>query len=232
MAGKIIRVTSSDGGEFDAYLARPSAGPVPGIVLIQEIFGLTPWVKKISDQFAEHGYLVLAPDMFWRLEPNFVADWATEEERQKGLKFRGEIDHAKGIEDISAAAESLKAMAECNGKIGVTGFCMGGTFAYLAAARLDIDAAVSYYGTQVHEFLGEGSKVTCPMMFHMGDHDDAVSIEDRNRIHAALIGIPNIAIYRYDAGHAFANSDRPDLHLPDVALKAHARTFEVFDQLR
>lgn len=231
MSGEMIKVTAKDGGSFDAYLAKPSSGTGPGVVMIQEIFGISPWIKKIADTFAEQGYVVCAPDMFWRFDPNFVANPAVPEEFQKAFSYLGKINHDTAVDDIEAAGDALKAMPECNGKIGVTGFCMGGTLVYLAAARLEIDAAVAYYGTQVHEYLDEGKNVSCPIIFHMGEHDETFSVEDRNKIHAALIGKPNVAIYMYDAGHAFANSDNPAHHDADAAATAHQRTFELLGGL-
>ena len=124
-----------------------------GIVMLHEILGITLWIEEVADQFASRGYCVVSPDMFWRLEPGFVADYRIPEEREKGMRFRGEIKHDKAVEDISAAIDNLKARPECNGKIAVVGYCMGGTLTYLSAARLNPDAAVVYYGTEV-QFLG------------------------------------------------------------------------------
>ena len=232
MSGQQIKISASDGGEFDAYLALPNLPPAPGIVMLHEIFGVTDWVRETADLFAEHGFCVAAPDMFWRLEPNFVGDHRDSEQREKGIRYKQSIDHDKAMNDIAAVISGLKSMPECNGKVGVTGFCTGGTLTYLAAARLDIDAAVAYYGTQIHEFLGEGKNITCPTVFHMGDKDDHVPQELPNMIRAALIGIPNIAIHMYEAGHAFANTDRLDHYSEVASQKAHARTFDLFDELR
>ena len=155
--GERIKLTASDGsGEFGAYLSPLPAKPGPGIVMLHEILGITPWIEEVADQFAARGYCVAAPDMFWRLEPNFVADYRIPEQREKGLQFRGEINHDKAVEDIVTAIENLQARLECNGKIGVIGFCMGGTLTYLSAARLKPDAAVVYYGTEVQFFLKKG----------------------------------------------------------------------------
>ena len=134
--------------------------------------------------------------------------------------------------DISAVISSLKSMPECNGKVGVTGFCTGGTLTYLAAARLDIDAAVAYYGTQIHEFLDEGKNIACPTVFHMGNKDDHVPQDLPDMMGAAMIGMPNIAMYLYDTGHAFAHTERLDHYSEAASQKAHARTFELFDDLR
>lgn len=200
--------------------------------MLHEIFGVTDWIRKTADRFAEHGFCVAAPDMFWRLEPNFVADFRDPEQREQGIRYKQSIDHHKAMTDIAAVMSSLKSMPECNGKIGVTGFCTGGTLTYLAAARLDIDAAVAYYGTQIHEFLDDGRNITCPSVFHMGEKDDHVPQDLADRVQAALIGIPDIAIYMYEAGHAFAHTERLDHYSAVASQKAHARTFALFDKLR
>lgn len=231
-SGEMIEIAAKDSGTFNAYCAKPADGTGPGIVLIQEIFGITDWIKKMADRFAAQGYVVIAPDMFWRMDPDFVADPSKQEELEKAFGFLQTVDHDKAVEDIDAALSALKALPECNGKVAVSGFCLGGTFTYLAAARLDIDAAIAYYGTQIHEYLDEGKNVTCPMLFHMGEHDDTFSVEDRNKIHGALIGKPNISIYMYDAGHAFANSARPDVHNLAAAEAAHERSFKLLDTLK
>ena len=109
---------------------------------------------------------------------------------------------------------------------------MGGTLAYLAAARLPVDAAVAYYGTSIHKYLDEGSKVKCPLTLHLGDKDHTYKPEDAKEIHAALIGIPHVSIWRYDTGHAFANSDLPSLYSKEHAEKAHGRTVALLGQLK
>ena len=232
MSGQQIKVSASDGGDFDAYLALPAEPSAPGIIMLHEIFGVTDWIRKTADLFAEQGYCVAAPDMFWRLEPNFVADFRDPAQREQGILHKQAIDHDKAMDDIAAVMSSLKSMPECNGKIGVTGFCTGGTLAYLAACHLDVDAAAAYYGTQIHEFLGEGKNITCPTIFHMGDKDDHVPRDLPELVRAAVAGVPKISIYSYDAGHAFAHTERLDHYSEDASLTAHARTFALFDELR
>jgi len=113
----------------------------------------------------------------------------------------------------------------------VVGFCLGGTFAYLSSTRLQIDAAVSYYGTQIHEYLEEADKVNCPFLLHMAEHEDNFPIEDTNRIRNALGDDPNVTLYMYDTGHAFANSGRADKYDKTAADLAHKRTFKLLDTL-
>jgi carboxymethylenebutenolidase len=222
----------ADGSEFGAYVAMPDSGPAPGIVLLHEIFGVTGWIKDTSDLFAAQGYCVAAPEMFWRLERNFDADFAVSEQRQKGFEYRGLIDHDKAVSDIAATIAHLKSLPECNGKIGVTGFCTGGTLTYMSAMRLEIDAAAVYYGTQIHEFLDEGADIRCPMILHAGTSDEHVSLELLNEIKTALTPNSNIIVYEYAAGHAFAHNERSDHYFADAAAAAHARTFGLFNSLK
>lgn len=222
----------ADGDEFGAYVAMPESGSGPGIVLLHEIFGVTGWIKDTADLFAAQGYCVAAPEMFWRLERNFDADFAIPEQRQKGFEYRGLVDQDKAVSDIAATIAHLKSLPQCNGKISVTGFCTGGTMTYLSAARLEIDAAVAYYGTQIHEFLEEGQNISCPTILHAGTSDEHVSLEVLGDIKAALEPNPNIIIHEYDAGHAFAHTERDDHYFADAAATAHARTFELFNGLK
>ena len=221
MTGQTISIPASDGsGSFDAYLTGAATGQAPAIVLLHEIYGVTGWVTETVDLFATRGYTVAAPDMFWRLEPNFTADHRDSSSRDKGLRYRGMIDRDKAVEDIAALIAHLKTLPGYNGKTGVTGFCMGGTLTYLAATRLEIDAAVAYYGTQIHEHLDEAPNIGCPIMLHMGDRDDHVPEDLAATIH------------RYDAGHAFCNTHRDDHYQKEPSDLSHARTFAVFDRLK
>ena len=230
--GQRINIAATDSsGEFGAYVSPLPAKPGPGIVMLHEILGITPWIEEVADQFAARGYCVIAPDMFWRLEPNFVADYRIPEQRGKGLRFRGEINQDRAVEDIAAVIDTLKALPECNGRIAVVGYCMGGTLTYLSAARLNPDAAVVYYGTEVHRFLDEGPDISCPTIFHAGDHDHHVPLELLNEIRDALEHLPGITFHVYDADHAFANTHRPELFSAGPTEQAHTRSFELLDTL-
>ena len=233
MPRQSISIPATDGsGAFDTYLTGPSDGNAPAIVLLHEIYGVTGWVTETADFFAERGYTVAAPDMFWRLEPNFTADHRDSTSRDKGLRYRGMIDRDKAVEDIAALIGHLKTRPGFNGRIGVTGFCMGGTLTYLAATRLKIDAAVAYYGTQIHEHLDEAANISCPTMLHMGGRDDHVPEALAKTIRDALSGVPGVTIHRYDAGHAFCNTHREDHYQKEPSDLSHARTFGMFDRLR
>lgn len=164
MKGRYVKLKASDGGMFSAYAAMPEPGktPAPGLVLFYEVLGLTDWIKETVELFSEQGYCVIAPDIFWRQQPDFVADHTKPDEIAIGIGYRDNLDHHLAMEDTRVVIETLKSMPECNGKIGAIGYCLGGTLAYLTAARIGVDAAVSYYGTQIHEFLGVGPRCQIP----------------------------------------------------------------------
>ena len=232
MPGDRIKIDADDGGSFGAYVSLPGKTPEPGVVILHEIFGVTDWITETADLFAAHGYCVIAPDMFWRMEPNFVGDHLSAEDTARGRRYKAEIDMDKAMDDLAATIARLKSMPGCNGRVAVTGFCTGGTMTDLAAARLRIDAASVYYGTQVHEYLGDGKDIACPTIFHMGDSDDRVPADTYDLVKAAVEGVPDVALHLYEAGHAFANTHRPELYSEAASLEAHARTFELFDRLR
>jgi carboxymethylenebutenolidase len=239
MAGEMIQIAAKEGKSFAAYLSKPPQGgpgnghgKVPGIVMCQEMLGVTPWLKSMADRIAAEGYLVIAPDIFWRFHPGFVGNHGDKDDYDKAWSYLRNLDYDLAVQDVADCADALKAMPGCNGKIGVVGFCMGGTIAYLAAARLPVDAAVSYYGTGVHHYVNEGGKIACPLTLHMGDKDHTLKPEDVHEIYAALIGIPHISVWRYDTGHAFANSDVPSLYSKEHAEKAHERTLSLFGRLK
>ena len=222
---------TDDSGKFGAYLAALPKTPGPGVVMLQEILGITPWIHEIANQFSVRGYCVAFPDIFWRLKPDFVADYRIPQQRERGLQLRSEINHEKAIDDIAAMIEHLKALPECNGKIAVVGFCMGGTLAYLSAARLKPDAAIVYYGTEVHRFLDEGLNINCPTIFHAGVHDQHVPLDLLNTIKGALEDLPSVVFHLYDADHAFANTHRPELFQAAPTERAHELSFKLLDTL-
>jgi carboxymethylenebutenolidase len=225
MKGKYITVTAGDGGSFKAYLATPEGGSGPGIVLLQEIFGINQYMRDVADSYAEEGYVVLAPDLFWRLEPDVEL---TETQFDKAFELYGKFDVAKSVEDIAATVKALRALPECTGKIGALGFCLGGKLAYLAAAHAGVDCAVSYYGVAIDADLGVAPQIKCPMVLHFAANDKYVPAAAVDKIRAAFAGRGDIEIYVYPGvdhgfsrhgGHAF---DKP------ASLMAHSRSIALF----
>ena len=225
MAGSWVKIAAPGGGSFEGYLSVPSAGSGPGLVMVQEIFGVNPSIRHLADLFAAQGHTVLAPDIFWRLEPRVELGF-DESGMKRAQDLHKAFDYEQGVKDIGAAVEALRKQPQCKGPVAVSGYCLGGTFAYLAAARLPVDGAVAYYGTRIHNYLGEADKVRCPLLLHFGELDHAVPPEALAKIRAAMEGRPNVRIHAYPgAKHAFANPMRPANYDAASAKLANERTF-------
>ncbi len=228
MNSKFIDVPSSDGDAFDAYLSMPAGGEGPGVVMIPEIFGVNEGLRQCADLFAGQGYVVLAPDIFWRLERNVQLDYG-KSSYQKAFALHHAFDYEQGMADMNDAIEWLRNQPFCTGNICATGFCLGGTMAYLAAARSNIDAAAAYYGTRIQNFLGDAAKINRPLLLHFGGKDHTTPAEILDPILGAIDGNASITTFIYEnAGHAFANPGRPETYREAVAALAHSRTFELF----
>jgi carboxymethylenebutenolidase len=138
MSGQYIEVAAQDGGAFAAYLAKPAQGSGPGLVLLQEIFGINPYMKSMADRYAEEGYVVLVPDLFWRMKPGVVLGYG-EADFKEALGYNEKLDGGKALGDIDATLAAIRALPEQAGKVGTIGYCLGGRLAMLAAARTDVD---------------------------------------------------------------------------------------------
>ena len=229
MAGKKITVKGKD-GEFGAYLASPASGKGPGIIVIQEIFGINDFVKEVADHYAEKGYFALAPDLFWRLEPGVVLTDKTQEHWQKAFSLMQRFDIDKGIEDIQASISHLRKVPGVTGKVGAVGYCLGGQLAFLTATRTDVDAAVGYYGVYIQTRLGEANKIKKPLMLHIAGKDQFVPPEAQQQITDGLKGNSNVTIYVYpEMDHAFARTGGEHFDKANADL-ANTRTENFFRQ--
>jgi len=229
MTGKTIAIKSHDGGTFGGYMAVPASGLGPGLLVLQEIFGVNGHIRAVVDRWADEGYVALAPDFFWRLKPGIELGFSPADV-QMARDYGNRFDSDNGVRDIGAALAALRSEPALTGKVGAIGYCMGGRLAFLAAARLGggggggLDAAVSYYGTRMENFLDEAKSVRCPIMFHFGGKDSGVPLESREKIRAAFSGHEDAEFYVYgDAGHAF-NNDRRETFDPFAAQLARARS--------
>lgn len=225
---RTLRVRAGDGsGEFGAYLAVPPAGKGPGIVLAQEIFGVNATLRQVADYYAEEGYVVLVPDLFWRQEPSVELDERREFDRALAL-YQG-FDEAKGVKDIQTALDALRAQPEFAGGAGVLGFCLGGKLAYLAACRTDCDVAVGYYGVGIEQALADADRLDGrPLVLHLAENDGFCPPEAREAILKALGGRAGVALHVYPGvDHAFARPGGDHYHKPS-ALMAHQRSIAAF----
>ena len=230
MAGKEISIAGKD-GTFMGYLSTPVGGSGPGLVVIQEVFGVNAWLRSITDWLAGEGYMAIAPDLFWRLDPGIQLDPTKEKEFDKGLELFGQFSADKGVEDIQATISTLRKMPGCNGNVGNLGFCLGGLLSYLSAARTDTDASAAYYGVGIDNLLGEADKIKSPVIMHIARDDGFVSPESQAKIESGLKGHRHIKIHGYDgANHGFCRESDKTHFKADAANLAHERTLRLFKE--
>src|SRR6185503_11851271 len=166
MATIRIDTLDHDGG-FDAYLAEPDGAPRAAIVVIQEIFGVNEGIRRKCDKWAEQGYLALAPDLFWRLEPGVELDPDVPDQFKQALDLMGRFDQDQGVRDLEATIRAARARLGEGGKVGVVGYCLGGRLAFMVAARTDANASVGYYAVGIPGLLGEKHAIANPLMLHI-----------------------------------------------------------------
>ncbi|CAG4897220.1 dienelactone hydrolase family protein [Paraburkholderia gardini] len=223
MAGSFIEITAHDGGRFSAYIARPAQGSGPGLVLLQEIFGINSYLKSMADRYAEEGYVVMVPDLFWRMKPGVVLGYG-EADVKEAMQYLARFDIDLACKDIAATVTALRGLPEQAGKVGTIGYCLGGRLALLAATRTDVDCAVSYYGVGLEQYLDEVAAIRCPMVFHFPELDAMCPPDIRARVSAALSKQPHIEQYVYaGCDHAFATPGRAHYDKP-ATMMAYSRT--------
>jgi carboxymethylenebutenolidase len=204
MAGSDITINGPD-GSFGAYLAQPSAGSGPGVVVIQEIFGLNKVMRDIADGFAARGYFALAPDLFWRLEHGVQLSDKSDAEWKRAFDLMNKFNPDTGVKDIQVSISYLRALDGCTGKVGAVGYCLGGLLAYLTAARTDVDASVSYYGVNIDQKLDEVKTIKKPLMLHIAEKDQFVKPEAQKKLAEALKTNSLLTLHFYpQMDHAFA----------------------------
>jgi len=217
--GETIRLKSAfDGFEFDAYHARPTDARRGGLLLIQEIFGVTDHIRELADGFAADGYEVIAPAFYDRLERGFAAAYDPES-IARGVAYSQDTPWDQAAGDAAAAVAALK------GPVFVTGFCWGGAAAWLTACRAPgVAAAACFYGRRITELNGETPQ--CPTILHFGKTDASIPPERVEEIREAH---PDVPIYLYDAGHGFVSDRRADYDA-DCARLARLRTLAHFSR--
>ena len=216
--GTTLELTAADGHRFAAYRADPPGKPRGGIVVVQEIFGVNSHIRGVADGFAADGYLAIAPALFDRVERGLDIGYSQPEiERGRALMQKMSMDDA--LKDVTAA---LKAIASA-GKIGIVGYCWGGTVAWVSAAKLDgLACSAPYYGGGI--LANKDLKPRCPVMLHFGETDQAIPIGD---VRAWLATRPELAAHIYGAGHGF-NCDQRGSYHADSAKLARERTLAFF----
>ncbi|MBE9552644.1 MAG: dienelactone hydrolase family protein [Proteobacteria bacterium] len=217
-------------GDFSAYLSTPASGSGPGLLVIQEIFGVNQSMRQMCDEFAAQGYVALCPDIFWRQEPGIqITDKSDEEWQQAFGLFQG-FDVDKGIEDLRDSLTALRGLDACTGKAGTVGYCLGGKLAFLMATRSDADCNVGYYGVGLDELLDEAGDISTPLMLHVAEKDDFCPPEAQTKLRDSLGSHQHTALHFY-AGmpHAFARAG--GIHYDaNAATLANGRTYDFLKQ--
>lgn len=203
--GETIKIPALGGdGAIPVYLARPDGGARGAIIVVPEIFGVNPGIRRKCDTWAKAGYIALAPDIFWRFAPGVELDPDVPEQLQQAFGHFGQYDADDGVKDIEAAIHHLRRAEGC-AKVGLVGYCLGGRLAYMAAARTDVSASVGYYGVMIDQMLNESHAIANPLMLHVAEADHFVGPEAQAAIHAGLDGNPHVTIHDYPGlDHGFA----------------------------
>jgi carboxymethylenebutenolidase len=200
-----VSISTLDGnGRFDCYLARPEGQPRAAIVVIQEIFGVNAGIRGKCDRLAAEGYLALAPDLFWRVEPNVELDPDVPEQFQQALGLMGRFDQDQGVGDIEATIKYASNSEGC-AKVGAVGYCLGGRLAYMTGARTDADACVGYYAVGIDNLLREKHAIARPLMLHIAGADHFVGPDIQRAMHEGLDDHPKVTLCDYPGlDHGFA----------------------------
>jgi len=225
----MTKIPTLDGDErFDAYLAEPQGAPRGAIVVIQEIFGVNEGIRRKCDHWASLGYLALAPDLFWRLEPDVELDPDVPDQFQRAISLMQKFDQDQGIRDIEATLREARRRLPAGGKVGVVGYCLGGRLAFMTAARTDSDASVAYYGVGLDGLLGEQHAIARPLMLHIAGADHFVPEEAQRKIHEGLDDHNRVTIHDYPGeDHGFA-AEMGQRRSDEAARLADSRTEAFF----
>jgi len=229
-----ISIASHDGQTFDGYLSLPPTGSGPGLLLIQEIWGVNAYIRAVADQYAMDGYVVLAPDVFWRQQKSVDLQY-TEADTALAYQYMNNLDVPNAVLDLQAAAQALRARtgvggsAVVHGKLASLGFCLGGRLSYALAATGAVDAAVCYYGGRIQENLALAPSIQVPLLFHYAELDDHIPASAVSAVQQAFAGHdhPNIAQFHVypGVGHGFNCWGRP-LYNQRAAALARGRTLQ------
>lgn len=225
--GEWIKV-DVDGGQMGAYLAQPDRKSAPGIVMLQEIFGVNAAMQAKADEFAAAGYNVLVPDIFWRMQERVDLGY-TEDDRAQAFGFMQKLDFPKALDDIAAAFSALGAMEDVSGQPAFIGYCLGGKLAVLAGAKVgNASAVISFYGVKLDENIAQIKGMSCPVSIHVGDDDAHIPMETVRLLQSELEGSKAAEVVVYPgAKHGFFNKLRSDVFDADAAQKAWDRVLEV-----
>lgn len=226
-----IDIDAHDGGRFQGFLALPPARRGPGLLVLQEIFGVNAYIRGVAEQYAAQGFVVLAPDMFWRIAPRMEIGYHGADRVHANRLYDEELDKPLAVRDVGAAAQRLRALPEVNGKLGAVGFCFGGWLVFAAAAESMIDIGVSYYGGGIQHQLDDCAKINAPMQFHFGESDPHVPLALAHALRERFTG-RDAEVHTYEgADHGFNCWERATYD-PGAAALAHERALAFLRRYR
>jgi carboxymethylenebutenolidase len=224
-----VTIRAADGGSFSAYLATPKSGKGPGIVLIQEIFGVNKVMRDLADGYAAQGYTVMCPDLFWRQEPGIQITDKSEAEWKRAFELFQGFNVDKGVEDLKATLAALRKHPACSGKVGSVGYCLGGKLVSPMVTRSDADCNVGYYGVGIQDSLNEAKNIKKPLLLDIAEKDQFVPPPAQTKIKEGLGANKLVTIYTYPgADHAFARvgGQHYDKKAADLANQRTAEFFK------
>lgn len=235
MAATRVEQVAVPGGAYDLTVWLPEAGGGPGVLIVPEIFGVGEYIHAVAEDLTRRGYVVAAPDLFWRLRPGWRAAH-DEEGVARSLELGGRFDFEQGVADTAGGLRHLMALPEVargeeTGTAGVLGFCLGGSIAYFLAAQNAAAAVVSFYGSDVPGRLDLLDAIERPLQFQFGGSDPYIPRASVAEVEKAVRDRPNVEIHvEEEAGHAFHNRKAPMFHDPEPAARAWRRTEEFLDR--
>src|SRR5271156_830401 len=217
-------------GTFGAYVARPKTLPAPAVVVLHAVFGVNADIRKTCDELAEHGFMAVAPDLFWRQEPGVDLSVNSEADWQHGLRLYQAYDRDAGARDVKDTANAVAKLPGCTGRVAVLGYCLGALMVFLTAVRYGVDAAVAYHGGDTEKYLEELDGLHAPLLMHLAEEDEFISKAAQADIKAALAKKPSTTVYSYPGqNHAFSRHGGAHYNAEAAAL-SHERTNEFLRQ--
>src|SRR5271170_2137098 len=203
-------VIESPDGAFGAYISRPATLPAPVVVVLQELFGVNADIRATCDELAAQGYTAIAPDLFWRQEPD--------------------VDLDAGARDIAQTIRAAVKLPESTGRVALQGYCLGALMAFITAARHEVGAAVAYHGGDTEKYLGEVGSLRAPLLMHLGEEDEFITKTAQAQIKAALAKKPNATVYSYPGQrHAFSRHNGTHYNAT-AAVLANGRTSDFLNK--